>query len=143
MNSFNFFQQFGKRLIELHQLQHRIRMYIFSNETYFLKSSINIYSFLNGVSINFLFRIPFLFFSLKFFCLSTSSLFNLNFVITHQLHYYLSTWVTSLWSLESSYSLQQVFDLLAISCRFWMLQMLITVYMAKFTFWKTLKMLVA
>ena len=89
--------------------QHNIRMYRFSDKTYFA----------NGVSINFLFWMPVIFFSLRLFysltvslCnfnLSTSSLL-INFIITYD------TWLPSISNLQASDSFPLPSKFLAISC---------------------------
>ena len=70
------------------------------------------------------------FFFLRHFYLSTSTLFN--FIIIHQFHHYLSIWIPSLSSLESSVSFHLVSKFLEV---FWMLWMLETKVKIKEKWW--------
>ena len=123
-----------------HHWQNYIRMYIFFEKTCFLKTMLLYVTFIKCINqfplLNaFSFLFPQFSFLIKFIVIQLQPI---NVVITHQLHHYLSTWFPSLLSLESSDSLHIVSIFYLFFVVSWMLQMLITLYKAKFTLWRTL-----
>ena len=118
----------------IHHWQHNIRMNRFSYKIYFA----------NDVSINFLFWLPVLFFSLRLFCLSTWSLCNfslstssllINFIIIYHTWFFsFEPWI--FWQLTSWSQVSSCFLSLFECCECWLPLIRLSLYYERH--WKCL-----